>query len=467
MKKPKREIQKGSEKFSDEDFKLSESESGNNKMIDRPNDTIGNNPESSDEKPEVYIVKKFSTTRSGGRREFIANSVLAGAAVSAGTGLLSGCKKDESPRSDYISLLAMMDSAQINSVMFSPDSTILVSCRGHISGDNVIVEPNEPIKLWSMQDGKVIKDFGDFNSNYQDVQTICFSPDGKFVASGSNFDFLMLWNIPEAQIVKVIDELPIMCWSVSFSQDSKMLASVGKDNTVKIWSIPDGQLLNTLTGHSEEIYSVGFSPDGKLVASGGADGTVRFWSITDGQLLKSIDLISCWSLSFSPDGTMLATGGGDNNVKLWSVSDGQLLNTMDGHTNGIMSVSFSPDGKMVASGSADNTIKLWSIPDGQLLNTMEGHSKGITSVNFSPDGKLIASGSFDRTIRLWSIPNGEFISLSCVCDTVCTCNTVSTNNGSDICTCNTVEVCTCFNVCSCNSVCSCVGHGGGSYWYPC
>lgn len=299
-------------------------------------------------------------------------------------------------------------SAWVRSVAFSPDGQFLASG----SEDNTV-------KLWSVNSGQEI---ATLYGHLGQVCCVAFSPDGNIIASTGQDKTIKLWHRKTRQLIRTIGDWNKAEYyshskdinSLAFNPKGNILASCSKDNTIKIWwlggdiySDDYGKLIKTVSGHQKAVRSVAISPDGEILASGSEDNKIKLWQLKNG---KEINTLNRWelgylqfitSVAFSQDGEILASGSWDKTIKLWDVKTGEILKAIEGHTDYIRSVAFSPNGKIIASGSDDKTIKIWEVKTGEELSTIEGHSNLVNSVVFSPDGKLLASGSSDNTIKIW------------------------------------------------------------------
>ncbi|NCR91462.1 MAG: protein kinase [Microcystis aeruginosa G11-01] len=276
------------------------------------------------------------------------------------------------------------------SVVYSPDGRYLASGSW-----------DKTIKIWEVATGKELRTL---TGHSEIVFSVAYSPDGRYLASGSRDNTIKIWEVATGK-VRTITGHSMTVWSVAYSPDGRYLASGSLDKTIKIWEVATGKELRTLTGHSGGVQSVVYSPDGRYLASGSLDKTIKIWEVATGKELRTLTGHSGWvqSVVYSPDGRYLASGSRDQNIKIWEVATGKELRTLTGHSSRVMSVVYSPDGRYLASGSWDQNIKIWEVATGKELRTLTGHSSRVQSVVYSPDGRYLASGSWDQTIKIWQV----------------------------------------------------------------
>ena len=97
-------------------------------------------------------------------------------------------------------------------------------------------------------------------------------------------DVAAAWLMATPAGLPPLDQMPIdlighhgAINSVCFSPQGDRIVTGSDDKTAKVWDATTGQEVLTLKGHTGRVYSVCFSPDGTLIVTGSRDGTARIW----------------------------------------------------------------------------------------------------------------------------------------------------------------------------------------------
>jgi eukaryotic-like serine/threonine-protein kinase len=209
--------------------------------------------------------------------------------------------------------------------------------------------------------------------------------------------------------------------SVCFSPDGETVLTGSEDGTARLWDTQTGRTLAVLTGHANEITSACFSPDGKTVLTGSHDRTARLWNAQTGQEKSKLEGHTgpVMSACFSLDGRTVLTGSLDGTARTWNTETGREKVAFRGHAGGIVCVCFSPDGKLVLTGNGtvftssgkvigggDHTARLWDAETGKEKFKLDGPKGSASSACFSPDGKTVLTAG-ELTARLWNAETGK------------------------------------------------------------
>ena len=110
------------------------------------------------------------------------------------------------------------------------------------------------------------------------INHVQFSPDGRYIVSGSFDKKIKLWDGYTGDFMYTFDGHVGPVYLISWSVDSRYLVSGSQDSTLKLWDIKTRKLMMDLPGHADQIYALDWDINGNYVASGGKDRQVKLWT---------------------------------------------------------------------------------------------------------------------------------------------------------------------------------------------
>ena len=208
---------------------------------------------------------------------------------------------------------------------------------------------------------------------------------------------------------------------MAFDPTGRFLASGSWDNTVILWRLSSDNSsaipLTIIAGHSHCVTSVAFDPTGQFLATGSFDNTVMLWQLfvddssASATCVKILTGHKKWvtCVAFHPTEPILASGSEDRTIILWRLSSNyssaSCMNILTGHTHNVLSVAFHPNKPRLVSGSYDGTAKVWEISSDNssvsCVETLNDHHSPVFCVKFHPFNETLATGGFDHSVRLW------------------------------------------------------------------
>ncbi|KAF7291869.1 Protein HIR [Mycena indigotica] len=285
------------------------------------------------------------------------------------------------------------------------------------------------------------------------VLTVRWAHSGRWLASGSDDEIVMIWDFDPSAKGKVwgSDEVNVEGWKplkrlpghesdvtdVAWSPGDHYLASVGLDSKVIIWDGYTHERIRKLDQHQGFVKGVCWDPAGEYLATQSDDRSVKIWRTSDWSIEAEVTKPFEDSpgstffrrLSWSPDGAHITASNATNNkgfVFIASVitrtswaSDISLV----GHENTVEVASYNPHMflrnpqapvqtsnicSVVALGADDCSVSVWQTKSARpLIVAKEVFERQILDLSWSWDGLTLYAVSSDGTLAAFNFDPDE------------------------------------------------------------
>ncbi len=246
-----------------------------------------------------------------------------------------------------------------------------------------------------------------------------FSPDEKYLAYAkwkSNNDIAIL-ETDGFKLLEVLHKHSSHVSDVCFSPDGKWLASASSDYKVNIWKRTNNSFVHVQQMEYERpVNAVDFSADNRWLAVAGNNSKLIFYERQGAHFIKSQEIEDfngyVRDVVFHPERIecIVGTQSYIKKIDLKRNNEFVLVDFMEARVN--RSLNISPDGNFISYGSLN---ALFIVDNRKLFKKIEGiyqHNDFVFGATFSDDGKFLSTFGSDKQAIIWELKGVKPSSIS-------------------------------------------------------
>ncbi|MEC7752687.1 MAG: WD40 repeat domain-containing protein [Bacteroidota bacterium] len=160
------------------------------------------------------------------------------------------------------------------------------------------------------------------------ARCIAISPKNNELAVGFSDNYIRIYNLQTFSKKKEFEAHKISVFTVQYSPDERYLISGSRDAHLKIWEVNQSyELKQAIVAHMYAINHLVFSADGKHFVTCSMDKSIKVWDAATYQLLKVIDKArhaghgtSVNKVLWSNFNNLLVSASDDRSISVWSIN---------------------------------------------------------------------------------------------------------------------------------------------------
>lgn len=231
------------------------------------------------------------------------------------------------------------------------------------------------------------------NAHKKPVISLSFNKDGRYMASASQDDEIIFWDMENFKEIKRIKKYGKGVRAVVLSpKGDKLYIAFPKE----VYEYETSKWLNTaiIEGYENGIYSIAINSTGEKLAAGSKLGEIYITDIKKQEIEKVIkagrQLII--SLDFAGNKNTLASGSYDRNIRVYNIENGKTISEFSMFNDTIRGVVLNNEGSKVLAGSDDGNILIYNIENSRIISQKVEGAGEITSLSAPKSFKFTAYG---------------------------------------------------------------------------
>lgn len=231
------------------------------------------------------------------------------------------------------------------------------------------------------------------------------SDDGRLAVSTGSGE-LTLWDLDSACETRRFNPAGSGGRAAAFSPDGRFVAGGSDDASIALFDVNTGEMSWKAPGEFRGIISGAVTPDRKTVITGHANGAVKARSLA-GEDVPQFDGHGGFVYLTRPlSDTRAATAAFDGMLKIWDLTSGAELHRMR-HGDLIFSLNFTTDRRRaITSGGA--TFRLWDLETGEAIREFHAHDEDVHAfVATSSDLRTAVFSAKSGNLEVWDLEAGE------------------------------------------------------------
>jgi WD40 repeat protein len=163
----------------------------------------------------------------------------------------------------------------------------------------------------------------------QSARCIAINPQTREVAVGYSDNIIRVFGIDNLELQYTLTSHENSVFSIHYSPDGRYLLSGSRDAHLKIWNVSDGYRLDKdIVAHLFAINHIVYSPDSLFFATCSMDKSIKLWDANSFRLLKVIDrarhaghATSINKLLWTNFNNQLISASDDKRISVWDIKN--------------------------------------------------------------------------------------------------------------------------------------------------